>query len=124
MNKVIELLGDKSCYYLDHTCKTIDKSLIHIPSPDTIDKIWLDSDRNIKVLNSLQSLLGHGRLANTGYVSILPVDQDIEHTAGASFAPNPIALKPPLLEGGFCFTISALMVTPIWLACPVKSAAA
>ena len=51
MNKVIELLGDKSCYYLDHTCKTIDKSLIHIPSPDTIDKIWLDSDRNIKVLN-------------------------------------------------------------------------
>ena len=57
MNKVIELLGDKSCYYLDHTCKTIDKSLIHIPSPDTIDKIWLDSDRNIKVLNSLQSLL-------------------------------------------------------------------
>ena len=46
MNKVIELLGDKSCYYLDHTCKTIDKSLIHIPSPDTIDKIWLDSDRN------------------------------------------------------------------------------
>lgn len=72
MNKVIELLGDKSCYYLDHTCKTIDKSLIHIPSPDTIDKIWLDSDRNIKVLNSLQSLLGHGRLANTGYVSILP----------------------------------------------------
>ena len=49
MNKVIELLGDKSCYYLDHTCKTIDKSLIHIPSPDTIDKIWLDSDRNIKV---------------------------------------------------------------------------
>ena len=105
MNKVIELLGDKSCYYLDHTCKTIDKSLIHIPSPDTIDKIWLDSDRNIKVLNSLQSLLGHGRLANTGYVSILPVDQDIEHTAGASFAPNPIYFDPEnivklAIEGG------------------------
>ena len=105
MNKVIELLGDKSCYYLDHTCKTIDKSLIHIPSPDTIDKIWLDSDRNIKVLNSLQSLLGHGRLANTGYVSILPVDQDIEHTAGASLAPNPIYFDPEnivklAIEGG------------------------
>ena len=105
MNKVIELLGDKSCYYLDHTCKTIDKSLIHIPSPDTIDKIWLDSDRNIKVLNSLQSLLGSGRLANTGYVSILPVDQDIEHTAGASFAPNPIYFDPEnivklAIEGG------------------------
>ena len=90
---------------MDHTCKTIDKSLIHIPSPDTIDKIWLDSDRNIKVLNSLQSLLGHGRLANTGYVSILPVDQDIEHTAGASFAPNPIYFDPEnivklAIEGG------------------------
>ena len=83
MSKVVDLLGDKTSYYLDHTCKTIDKSLIYIPSPDTIDKVWIDSDRNIKVLNSLQTLLGHGRLANTGYVSILPVDQDIEHTAGA-----------------------------------------
>ena len=90
MSKVVDLLGDKTSYYLDHTCKPIDKSLIYIPSPDTIDKVWIDSDRNIKVLNSLQTLLGHGRLANTGYVSILPVDQDIEHTAGASFAPNPI----------------------------------
>ena len=88
MSKVIDLLGDKAGYYLDHTCKTIDKSLIYVPSPDTIDKIWVDSDRNIKVLNSLQAILGHGRLANSGYVSILPVDQDIEHTAGASFAPN------------------------------------
>ena len=89
MNKVIELLGDKSCYYLDHTCKTIDKSLIHIPSPDTIDKIWLDSDRNIKVLNSLQSLLGHGRLANTGYVSILPPSWPKERSM-RSGSPSPI----------------------------------
>ena len=66
MSKVVDLLGDKTSYYLDHTCKTIDKSLIYIPSPDTIDKVWIDSDRNIKVLNSLQTLLGHGRLANTG----------------------------------------------------------
>ena len=109
MSKVVDLLGDKTSYYLDHTCKTIDKSLIYIPSPDTIDKVWIDSDRNIKVLNSLQTLLGHGRLANTGYVSILPVDQDIEHTAGASFAPNPIYFDPenivkqklPTNNGGF-----------------------
>ena len=94
MSKVVELLRDQACYYLEHTCETINKSLIHVPSPDTIDKIWIDSDRNIRVLNNLQSLLGHGRLANTGYVSILPVDQDIEHTAGASFAPNPIYFDP------------------------------
>lgn len=79
--------------------------MIHIPSPDTIDKVWIDSDRNIRVLNSLQTLLRHGRLANTGYVSILPVDQDIEHTAGASFAPNPIYFDPEnivklAIEGG------------------------
>ena len=58
MSKVVELLRDKACYYLDHTCETIDKSLIHVPSPDTIDKVWIDSDRNIRVLNSLQTLLG------------------------------------------------------------------
>ena len=57
MSKVVELLRDKACYYLDHTCETIDKSLIHVPSPDTIDKIWIDSDRSIRVLNSLQTLL-------------------------------------------------------------------
>jgi len=90
MSKITDLLGDKAAYYLDHTCKTIDKSMIHIPSSETIDRIWIDSDRNIQTLRSLQTILGHGRLANTGYVSILPVDQDIEHTAGASFAPNPI----------------------------------
>ena len=70
-----------------------------------IDKIWVDSDRNVRTLNSLQALYGHGRLANTGYVSILPVDQDIEHTAGASFAPNPIYFDPEnivklAIEGG------------------------
>ena len=63
MNKIIELLGNQAEYYLNHTCKTIDKSLIHVPSPDTIDKIWIDSDRNIQTLRSLQTLLGHGRLA-------------------------------------------------------------
>ena len=104
-NKIIELLGDKSEYYLGHVCKTIDKSLIHAPSPTIIDDVWIGSDRNIPTLNNLQALLGHGRLAGTGYVSILPVDQDIEHTAGASFAPNPIYFDPEnivrlAIEGG------------------------
>ena len=90
-SKIISLLGDKSDYYLNHVCKTIDKSLLHLPSPTCVDDVWGNSDRNIQTLNSLQTLLGHGRLANTGYVSILPVDQDIEHTAGSSFAPNPIS---------------------------------
>lgn len=105
MSKIIELLGAQSEYYLGHTCRTIDKSFIHVPSRDTIDKIWIDSDRSIQTLRSLQALLGHGRLADTGYVSILPVDQDIEHTAGASFAPNPIYFDPEnivklAIEGG------------------------
>ncbi len=104
-NKIVDLLGDKAAYYLEHTCKTIDKSMLHIPSSDTVTKVWVSSDRNIQTLNNLQRILGHGRLANTGYVSILPVDQDIEHTAGASFAPNPIYFDPEnivklAIEGG------------------------
>lgn len=104
-SKITSLLGEKSEYYLNHTCKTIDKSLIHVPSPKTIEDIWVQSDRNNQTLNSLQTILGHGRLANTGYVSILPVDQGIEHTAGASFAPNPLYFDPEnivklAIEGG------------------------
>ena len=104
-NKIIEILGDQSDFLLNHTCKTIDKSLLHIPSPNTIDEIWISSDRNTRTLNSLQSILSHGRLANTGYVSILPVDQGVEHTAGASFAPNPLYFDPEniiklAIEGG------------------------
>ena len=90
MENTLSILGKDAEYLLSHKCTTIDKSLIHVPSADTVDKIWMDSDRNIRTLNSLQTLLGHGRLANTGYVSILPVDQGVEHSAGASFAPNPI----------------------------------
>ncbi len=105
MNHIIDLLGQQSEYYLDHTCKTIDKTRIHIPGADVIDRIWMDSDRNIRTLNSLQILYSSGRLANTGYVSILPVDQGIEHSAGASFAPNPIYFDPEnivrlAIEGG------------------------
>jgi len=92
--KITQLLGDQSDYLLNHVSKTIDKSLIHATGPDVIDRLWIDTDRNIPVLNNLQRLFGHGRLANTGYLSILPVDQGIEHTAGASFAPNPLYFDP------------------------------
>lgn len=100
-----DILGNRQEYYLAHTCKTISKTLIHAPSPEIIDQIWLNTNRNIPTLNSLQSLLGHGRLADTGYVSILPIDQGIEHSAGASFAPNPIYFDPEnivrlAIEGG------------------------
>jgi class I fructose-bisphosphate aldolase len=89
-SKIEQILGDSATYLLDHTCKTIDKSLLHVPSASVVDDIWTNSDRNIQTLRNYQTLLEHGRLANTGYISILPVDQDIEHTAGSSFAPNPI----------------------------------
>ena len=105
MSKTVDILGGQAEYYLNHTCKTIDKQLIHIPGPDIVDKVWINSDRNIRTLESLQTLYGHGRLANTGYVSILPVDQGIEHSAGASFAPNPLYFDPEnivklAIEGG------------------------
>lgn len=85
-----KILGELAPYLLDHTSKTIDKSLLHVPNPNIVDEVWKDSDRNLQTLRNYQALLGHGRLADTGYISILPVDQDIEHSAGASFAPNPI----------------------------------
>ena len=103
--KTIEILGEKAEYYLSHVCRTIDKSLLYLPAPDTVDKVWMESDRNIRTLGSLQWILAHGRLAGTGYVSILPVDQGIEHSAGASFAPNPAYFDPEnivrlAIEGG------------------------
>ena len=93
-SKITEILGDQAEYLLNHKSTTIDKKFIHAPEPNIIDNIWIDSDRNIPTLNNFQRLLGHGRLANTGYLSILPVDQDLEHTAGSSFAPNPIYVDP------------------------------
>jgi class I fructose-bisphosphate aldolase len=89
-----ELLGDKAEYYLNHECKTISKSTLHLPSKDTVDKIWSITNRTNQTLRSLQTILDHGRLKGTGYVSILPVDQGIEHSAGASFAPNPMYFDP------------------------------
>ena len=92
--KINDLLGDKAEYLLTHTCKTVDKSALHCPSPTHVDDIWINSNRNNQVLRSLQSLLNHGRLAGTGYCSIFPVDQGVEHSAGASFAPNPTYFDP------------------------------
>ena len=88
--KIIELLGADADSLLNHECKTIPKETIHIPSPSHVEDIWINSNRSNQTLKSLQSMLNHGRLGGTGYVSILPVDQGIEHSAGASFAPNPI----------------------------------
>lgn len=86
---VIALLGDEATYLLDYQAK-VSKDLLHLPSPDWIDRIFVNSDRTPQVLRSLQQFYGSGRLANTGYLSILPVDQGVEHSAGASFALNPI----------------------------------
>ena len=90
IDKIIEVLGKEGDHLLKHECTCIPKSEIHIPGPDWIDRIFGLMDRPIPVLRNLQALLSHGRLGGTGYLSILPVDQGIEHSAGASFAPNPL----------------------------------
>jgi class I fructose-bisphosphate aldolase len=89
LNDIEALLGADARSLLDHRSETVAKEHLHLPGPDFVDRIWTGSDRNLRVLRSLQTLFNHGRLAGTGYVSILPVDQGIEHSAGASFAPNP-----------------------------------
>ncbi len=94
MSKIADILGAEASNLLNHTCKTIDKSLIMAPGPHFIDQSFGPSNRSPQVLKSLSSIYGSGRLANTGYVSILPVDQGIEHSAGASFAANPIYFDP------------------------------
>lgn len=105
INKIKELLGKENEALLTHECKTISKNDIHLPGNDFIDRVWKDSDRTPNVLRNMAALYNHGRLAGTGYVSILPVDQGIEHSAGASFAPNPIYFDPEniiklAIEGG------------------------
>ncbi len=103
--KIVELLGDKADSLLSHECKTIDKSTLHLPSPNHVDEVWVNSNRSNQVLRSMQTLLNAGRLGGTGHCSIFPVDQGIEHSAGASFAPNPIYFDPEniiklAIEGG------------------------
>src|ERR1700741_239939 len=105
MPTVEEILGAEAAGLLQHQCKTIPKAPLQLPGPDFVERIHLQSNRPINVLGRLQSLFDHGRLAGTGYVSILPVDQGIEHSAGASFAPNPQYFDPEnivklAIEGG------------------------
>src|SRR5436190_2807334 len=115
-SRIEELLGDDAESLLQHECKTFPASELHLPGPDFIDRVLTDTDRPTNVLRNLQWLLASGRLSGTGYVSILPVDQGIEHSAGASFAPNPKYFDPENLvqlavEGGcnaFASTIGEL----------------
>jgi len=104
-NKIIDLLGDDAASLLEHKSQTVPKEALHLPGPDYVERIVALSDRSPVVMRNYQTLFNTGRLAGTGYMSILPVDQGIEHTAGASFAPNPIYFDPAnivelAMEGG------------------------
>ena len=115
VSNVEEILGADAPSLLQHHCRTIPKESLHLPGPDFVTRIHLGSNRPVRVLTSLQSLFDHGRLAGTGYVSILPVDQGIEHSAGASFAPNPAHFDPAnivklVIEGGCNAVASTLGV--------------
>ncbi len=103
--KILQIMGDKADNLLNHKCTTIDQSMLSLPSPDHLDKVWAISNRNVQVLRSMEQLLNHGRLAGTGYCSILPVDQGIEHSGGSAFGPNPMYFDPEnivklAIEGG------------------------
>ena len=118
MNDVIERLGEEAKILLDHRCTTIPKESLTLPGPDYVDRIFVNSDRSNTVLRNLQGMFSHGRLCGTGYLSILPVDQGIEHSAGASFAPNPIYFDPEnivrlAIEGGCNAVTSTLGVMGI-----------
>src|SRR5213592_493785 len=115
LEKIEEALGGDARDLLEHKCQTVPKEQLHLPGGDFVDRVWKDSDRPTRVLRSIESLLDHGRLAGTGYLSILPVDQGIEHSAGASFAPNPIYFDGEnivklALEGGCNAVASTLGV--------------
>ena len=105
LKKIETLLAEDSEHLLNHTCQGVKKEDLHLPGSDFVDRVFSITDRPVPVLRSLQTLYSSGRMANTGYVSILPVDQGIEHTGGASFAPNPIYFDPEnivrlAIEGG------------------------
>lgn len=114
-DKIVELLGGEAEDLLNHKCATIPKEELHLPGPDFVDRVVKDSDRPTPVLRNMQALFSHGRLANTGYLSVLPVDQGVEHSAGASFAPNRIYFDPEnivklAIEGGCNAVASTLGV--------------
>lgn len=105
VSNIEELLGNEADSLLNHKCTTIPKEQLHLPNPGFVDDVWINSNRNIRVLRNLQSLMDTGRLGGTGYLSILPVDQGIEHSGGASFAKNPAYFDPEnivklAIEGG------------------------
>jgi len=115
MTDIAALLGSEAQSLLGHTCQTIPKTALHLPGPDFVDRVVAGSDRPIPVLRNLQSIFDHGRLGGTGYLSILPVDQGVEHSAGASFAPEPIYFDPEnivklAIEGGCNAVASTLGV--------------
>ena len=115
MSKIADILGSDAKALLDHQCKTIPKEDLTLPGPDFVDKIFIQTDRKNQVLVNLQRMYNHGRLGGTGYLSILPVDQGIEHSAGASFAPNPVYFDPEnivklAMEGGCNAVASTLGV--------------
>jgi len=114
LSRIQEIL-DQQADLLEHQCRTIPRESLHLPGPDFVDRVLAHTDRPPRVLTSLQALLNGGRLAGTGYVSILPVDQGIEHSAGASFAPNPMYFDPEnivklAIEGGCNAVASTLGV--------------
>ncbi|MFZ5812194.1 MAG: class I fructose-bisphosphate aldolase [Thermodesulfobacteriota bacterium] len=94
LDSIVSLLGPDAENLLGHVCRTIPRESLHLPGPDFMDRVFIPTDRGVPVLKSLAALFGTGRLAGTGYLSILPVDQGIEHSAGASFAPNPVYFDP------------------------------
>lgn len=105
VKSIEEMLGNEAKDLLTHECETIPKDELHLPGPDFVDNVWVESDRNPRVLRNLQTLFNTGRLGGSGYLSILPVDQGVEHSGGASFAPNPIYFDPEnivqlAIEGG------------------------
>jgi class I fructose-bisphosphate aldolase len=115
MKNLEQLLGAEAGSLLEHACKTVPKEQLHLPGPDFIDRVMVHTDRPVPVLRNMRSVFDHGRLAGTGYLSILPVDQGIEHSAGASFAPNPIYFDPEnivklAVEGGCNAVASTLGV--------------
>ena len=113
--QILELLGADAEALLSHECRGIPRDMLHLPGPDFVDRVMAQTDRSPVVLRNMQAILDTGRLAGSGYVSILPVDQGIEHSAGASFAPNPIYFDPGnivklAIEGGCNAVASTLGV--------------
>ena len=115
LDKIVKILGEDAPYLLEHKCETIPKDMLHLPGPDFVDRVFAASDRPNAVLRNLQMVFDHGRLAGTGHLSVLPVDQGLEHSASASFAPNPLYFDPEnivklAIEGGCNATASTVGV--------------